>query len=225
MDEHRRDAGLADRSGLPRDGDDEQAAARRRLQRAERRRNQASPDRRARGDEPRLRSRGAVDDGARGEGRDGERDDRGHRRQGLLQGRGDRRLRAGRHRRHGLEAAHVERRGGRAASTRPTSSTTPTSDAYRLSCRRVAHLPLHERGGRKDDALTTGRTRARAARSKHRCTTGKERRVRRWEHEDDPRARPEAARRRSRARSRCAARPSSIPSARSRPGWARRTSR
>ena len=41
----------------------------------------------------------------------------------------------------------------------------------------------------------------------------------------DPRSRPEAARRRSQRRSRYGARPSSTRSARSKPGWARRTSR
>ena len=51
-----------------------------------------------------------------------ERYDRGDRRQGLLQGRGDRRLRAGWHRRHGLKAEHFERGSGRAVSTKPTSS-------------------------------------------------------------------------------------------------------
>ena len=56
--------------GCPRHGDDEQETPRRRLQRAECRRDEASSDRRARGDEPRLRPRRLGDDGACGAGGD-----------------------------------------------------------------------------------------------------------------------------------------------------------
>ena len=48
----------------------------------------------------------------------------------------------------------------------------------------VADLPLHERASRQDAAQLLDERLRGAARSKHRCTTGKERRIRRWEHED-----------------------------------------
>ena len=57
---------------------------------------------------------------------------------------------------------------------------------------------------------------------KSQCTTGPQRRITRWEHEHVLEAVQQRLER-TRRRCACVARPSSIPSARSRCGWARRT--
>ncbi len=87
-----------------------------------------------------------------------------------------------------------------------------------MSCRRKARLPLHDR----EYGLVLRRYWTNACQScaiKHNCTTGKERRITRWEHEHILEAvqrrldeHPEKMRR------------SSTPSARSRLGWAQPTS-
>ena len=132
--------------------------------------------------------------GARGA--DGQRRDRGDRRQGLLQERGDRSLRGGRHRGLRAEAADVERAGRGPIRSRATSSTTPTRTPMSARpARRLTYRMTNERG-RQNVALATGRMPAGLAPSKSKCTTEQGTPRPSLGARGDPRARPEAARRR-----------------------------
>ena len=91
-------------------------------------------------------------------------------------------MRGGWHHGHAAQADDLGLKGRRDASASRTSATwlrrTFTFVLPVKGC-----LPLHERRRRHWSCAATGPTPARAAPIKHTCTTGKERRITRWEHE------------------------------------------
>jgi transposase len=177
--QQRRDAGLANRYRCPRHGNDEQKAPRGRLQCAKCSRNKASSHRRSPGDEPRLRSRRFGDDGACGAGGNVLRRHRGDCRQGILQGRGDRGVRRGRYPGHRTQASNAAAHG---RFDRADFTYIAGDDAY--VCPAGARLTYRFTNTEAGKTLRSYWTDACGSCAiKHRCTTSKERRVRRWEHE------------------------------------------
>ena len=118
----------------------------------------------------------------RGEGDAGSGEARCRRRSRLLQRRGDPGVRGGRHHGHAAQADDLGRQSRKGASASRTSSIVAEEDVY--VCPAGERLAYHYTN--EENGLVLRRYWTNACQScaiKHSCTTGKERRITRWEHE------------------------------------------